>query len=495
MKSLQPIQTRLSSRKLTILETSARERTETETNVITLRDVLEGAQGTLHGEAPQDLMFGNVCHDSRQVVPGDLFIAIQGESFDGHNFVADAQRNGASGAIVAAERVDELSALGLPLVAVDETVAALQRLAAFWRTMYDVTVVGITGSMGKSSTKEVIAAVVSQRFKTIRARASFNNEIGLPLTLLEINPDTEVAVLEFGGAYRFGEITELAEIARPDIGVVTNVSHSHLQRMGSLEAIAETKTELPRSLPSDGVAILNGDDFRVRAMAEETSAEVVFFGLAPDCVLRARNVESHGLDGISFTLDMDGEEQHLNVPLIGAHSVHTVLAAIAVGRAMGMGLDEMLPGFEDSTIQLRLLTIPGINNSTIIDDTYNANPTSCLAALNLLDELEATRKVAIFGDILELGEFEDEGHRIVGRRSAAVVQQLISVGSKARIISEAALDSGMDAEQVLTFEDKESAIHHLSDVIQSGDIVLVKGSRGVKMEDVVDSLRDGTRQA
>jgi UDP-N-acetylmuramoyl-tripeptide--D-alanyl-D-alanine ligase len=463
--------------------------------VITLRDVLEGTQGTLHGPARQDLIFGHVCHDSRQATRGDLFVAIQGENFDGHSFVVGAQANGAAGALVRHDRVEELLPVGIPLIAVEDTLAGLQKLAAYWRTLYDVTVVGITGSMGKSSTKEVIAAVLSQSFETIKSRASFNNEIGMPLTLMEINPDTEVAVLEFGGAYRFGEITELAEWARPSIGVVTNVSHSHLQRMGSLEAIAETKAELPRSLPPDGVAVLNGDDFRVRAMADQTQAKVVFFGLAPDCEVRARNVESHGLDGISFLLEMDGDEQHLNVPLIGAHSVHTVLAALSVGRALGMGLDEMLPGFEDSTIQLRLLTVPGINGSTIIDDTYNANPTSCLAALNLLAELDAPRKVAIFGDILELGDFEDEGHRIVGRRSAAVVQQLISVGPKARIIADAALDSGLKPEQVIAFEDKATAIERLHDLIQEGDIILVKGSRGVKMEDIVDALRDGSRPA
>ncbi len=463
--------------------------------MISMRDVLEGSRGTLYGNASQDLMFNHVRHDSRQIANGDLFVAIKGENFDGHDFLEDAIAHGATGALVAESRVNDLLEHGLPLVAVDDTVEALQRLATYWRTMFDVTVVGITGSMGKSSNKEVIASVLSQNYPVVKARASYNNEIGMPLTIMEISPDTKVAVLEFGGAYRFGEITELAEIARPTIGVVTNVSHSHLQRMGSLEAIAETKAELPRSLPSDGVAVLNGDDFRVRAMADETQARVVFYGLAPDCEVRARNVESHGLEGISFTLDMDGEEQHLNVPLIGAHSVHTVLAAIAVGRALGMGLDQMIPGFEDATIQLRLLTLPGINQSTIIDDTYNANPTSCLAALNLLSELEANRKVAIFGDILELGDFEDEGHRIVGRRSASVVQQLVSVGPKARIITEAALESGMREDQVIAFEHKSEAIEQLSSIIQPGDFVLVKGSRGVKMEDVVDALRDRSRPA
>lgn len=463
--------------------------------MIALRDVLEGTKGTLQGDASPDLIFSRVRHDSREIEQGDLFVAVVGENLDGHDYVADAQRNGAAAAIIALDKVSTLSSLGIPLIAVDDTIAALQRLGAYWRSLYDVRVVGITGSIGKSSTKEVIAAVLSQRFQTIRARASFNNEIGLPLTLLEINPDTEVAVLEMGGAYRFGEITELAEMAKPLIGVVTNVSHSHLQRMGSLEAIAQTKRELPESLPPEGFAVLNGDDFRVRDMATGCVADVVFYGLAPDCEVRARQVESHGLDGISFILEMDGEEQHLSVPLIGAHSVHTVLAAIATARALGMGLDEMLPGFEDPTIQLRLLTIPGVNNSTIIDDTYNANPQSCLAALNLLDELDATRKVAVFGDILELGEFEDEGHRIVGRRAAAVVDQLITVGPKARIIADAAQDGGLKTNRIYTYENKETAIPRIAELMNAGDFVLVKGSRGVKMEEVVGALRDRTRPA
>jgi UDP-N-acetylmuramoyl-tripeptide--D-alanyl-D-alanine ligase len=382
-----------------------------------------------------------------------------------------------------------------PLVVVEDTIAALQRLAAYWRSLYDVRVVGITGSMGKSSTKEVIAAVLAQKFDTVRSRASYNNEIGLPLTLLEITPDTEVVVLEMGGAYRFGEIRELAEIARPDIGIVTNVSYSHLERMGSLEAIAETKVELPESLPPEGAAILNGDDFRVRAMAERTPATVVTYGLAPDVDIRALEVESHGLEGISFRLDFEGKRHSVKVPLLGAHSVHTVLAAIATGQALGMGLDEMLPGFEGPNIQLRLLTVPGWGGSTLVDDTYNANPSSCLAALNLLNELPAQRKVAVFGDMLELGAFEDEGHRIVGRRAALVVDRLITVGNKARIIGEAARESGLPDEAVLEIADKDGAVTALRELLQPGDYVLVKGSRGVAMEDVVNALRDRNRPA
>ncbi len=458
--------------------------------MITLRDVIEGTGGSLLGDADRDLLLRHVRHDSRQVVPGDLFIAVVGERLDGHDFLGQAIERGAGAAIVDRAHATGLTGLSLPLVVVENTVTALQRLAAYWRATFDVQVVGITGSVGKTSTKEVIAGVLSQRFNTVRSPGSFNNEIGLPLSLLDITPDTDAVVLEIGGAYAPGEIKALADIARPTIGVVTNVGHAHLERMGSIEAIAATKTELPASLPEDGVAILNGDDERVRAMADHCRCRVVFYGLAPDCQIRATDIESHGLEGISFILRFDGERHRIRVPLLGRHSAHTVLAALAVGTELGMGIDEMLPGFENPAIQLRLLTVPGIGGSIIIDDSYNASPTSCLAALNLLDDLDANRSIAVFGDIFELGSFEDEGHRIVGRRAAAVVQLLFTIGSRAKIIAEQAVASGLPQSNVYVATDKPELIEKLRASLRPGDIVLVKGSRGMRMEDIVEHLRD-----
>lgn len=466
--------------------------TEHET-MITLREVLEGTRGTLRGEASLEMRIPRVWHDSREIEPGDLFVAVRGEQLDGHAFVAQAFNRGAAAALVDRAHVDALADLREPLVVVDDTMAALQRLAGYWRARHDVRVVGITGSLGKSSTKEVVAAVSARRFRTVHSRKSFNNEIGLPLTLLEITPETEVVVLEMGGAYAAGEISSLAEIARPQIGVVTNVSHSHLSRMGSLDAIAATKAELPSSLPEDGVAALNGDDVRVRAMAERCRCRVLFYGLARDCEVRAENIESHGLDGTSLDLIAGESRYHLRVPLLGQHSAHTVLAAVAVGLALGMQVEEMLPGFRDPNVQLRLLTVPTTSGATLIDDTYNANPTSCLAALNLLSEMSAERRIAAFGDMLELGSFEEEGHQIVGRRAAAVLDLLFTTGVRARIIAEAAIASGLSPATVRAFDSKAELVDALRETLRAGDYVLVKGSRGVRMEDVVDALRDRNR--
>jgi UDP-N-acetylmuramoyl-tripeptide--D-alanyl-D-alanine ligase len=433
-------------------------------------------------------MVRRVWHDSRVIEPGDLYVAIVGERLDGHEFVAEAFARGAVAAIVDEAHAATLAELGRPLVVVDDTVAALARLAAYWRGLFDPIVVGITGSIGKSSTKEVVAAILSQRYRTVWSRASFNNEIGLPLTLLGIDPDTEAVVLEMGGAYAFGEITRLCEIARPKIGIVTNVSHSHLARMGSLEAIAQTKTELPAALPLDGVAVLNGDDERVRAMAAATRARTVFYGFGEDCAVRALDVRSHGLEGISFRLVLDGEVNHLHLPLLGRHSAHTALAGIATGWALGMGLDEILSGFDDPAIQLRLYTLPGVNGSLVIDDSYNANPTSSVAALNLLEEL-GERRIAVIGDMLELGSFAEEGHRIVGRRAAAVVDHLFVFGEMGRVLADEARSNGLSAEAVHLFEDKRALGATLRDLLRPGDVVLVKGSRGMQMEQVVAEIR------
>lgn len=458
--------------------------------MITLRDVLEGTNGSLLGDADLDLLLRRVRHDSRQVEPGDLFVAVVGERLDGHAFLGQAIQRGAGAALIDRKHAAGLAGVPLPLIAVENTVTALQHLAAYWRKVFDVQVIGITGSVGKTSTKEVIAGVLSRRFNTVRSPGSFNNEIGLPLSLLEITPDTDAVVLEIGGAYAPGEIKALAEIARPTIGVVTNVGHAHQERMGSIEAIAATKTELPAALPEEGVAILNGDDERVRAMADHCRCRVIFYGLAPDCQVRAVDIESHGLEGISFILRFDGEQYHIRAPLLGRHSAHTVLAAFAVGAELGMSIDEMLPGFENPEIQLRLLTVPGIGGSIIIDDTYNASPASCLAALNLLNDLDGKRSIAVFGDILELGSFEDEGHRIVGRRTAAVVQFLFTIGPRAKIIAEQAVASGLPLSNVYMAADKPDLIEKLRASLGQGDIVLVKGSRGIRMEDIVENLRD-----
>lgn len=455
--------------------------------MISLRDVLDGTGGTLSGDLAGDWLFQRVIHDSRQVQPGDLFVAIQGEVFDGHDFIPAAVEAGAAAALVRRDWAAVQDAQPVPFIVVDDPLTALQRLATYWRAMFKVPLIGITGSIGKTSTKQVVAAMLGERYRVLYSKGNYNNEIGLPLSVLDINPDTDVVVLEMGGAYAFGEITSLAGIARPSIGIVTNVTHSHVARMGSLEAIARTKTELIEALPENGLAILNYDDELVRGMAEHARCRVVFYGLDTKADIRAVDLESRGADGTSFTLAYRGRRDRVHIPLMGLHSVNAALAGLAAGFELGVGLEEMLVGLDRPNVQLRLILTPGMNGSTILDDHYNSNPKSTFAALALLQELEAKRKIAVLGDMLELGDYEEEGHRLVGGRVIDMVDLLFTLGPRARIIAEEArLHS--DTLQIASFEDKADLVSAIQEIIQPGDLILVKGSRGLFMETVVRDL-------
>ncbi|MGQ9516041.1 MAG: UDP-N-acetylmuramoyl-tripeptide--D-alanyl-D-alanine ligase [Anaerolineae bacterium] len=469
------------------------------TRALMVSDILMGLGGLLPDSARQkDRPIAGVVIDSRQAGAGTLFVALKGERDDGHNYVGDAFRNGAMMALVdhvvdvPAPVVDlrqpaEAVELSIPCcLLVDNTLEALQRLAAYWRSQFDVRVVGITGSVGKSTTKEMVWSVLRRRFRTLRSEGNYNNEIGLPLTLLRLDDTHERVVLEMG-MYALGEIRQLAQIARPVIGVVTNVGPTHLERLGSIERIARAKRELVESLPADGFAVLNKDDPLVCAMAECTPARVFYYGLDPSADVWASDIESRGLEGISFRLHYRGETLHIRIPLLGRHSVHTALAAAAVGLIEGESWEEIVTGLQDTSAHIRLVATPGMNDSIILDDTYNASPASSLAALNLLAELDG-RRIAVLGDMLELGDYEEVGHRKVGLRARDVAAKLIAVGWRARLIAEEALSAGMPAADVYSVDTNQEAIELLRSIVQPGDIILVKGSRGMKMEEIVAAL-------
>jgi UDP-N-acetylmuramoyl-tripeptide--D-alanyl-D-alanine ligase len=383
---------------------------------------------------------------------------------------------------------------------VPDSLAALQQAAAYWRRQHDVRVIGITGSVGKTTSKEVMAAVLSQRFRTLKSEGNYNNEIGLPLTLLGLGASHERVVLEMG-MYDLGEIAQLADIALPQVGVVTNVGPAHLERLGSIAHIAQAKAELPQALPlaeEGGVAILNSDDEWVMAMASQTQARVFTYGLRTDSDLWANDIEGEGLEGIRFCFHYGQETVHARVPMLGRHSVHTALRAAAVGLVEGLAWEEIMTGLRDQSAQLRLVAVPGPAGSTILDDSYNSSPTSCIAALNLLDELggrgEAGRKIAVLGDMYELGSYEKEGHRIVGRRARDVADVLVAVGSLGRIIGEEALKAGMLTGSVCLVETNAQAVECLRILLvpgPAGDRILVKGSRGMGMEEIVTALQSG----
>lgn len=447
--------------------------------------------------------------DSRQVIPGSMFVAIPGEKVDGHNFIGEAFRRGASFALIQKDMDASFPVLDVRSVSsidsftredlvpplclrVDNTVSALQKIARYWRRKLDLRVIGITGSVGKSTTKEMIAEVLSTRYRTLKSPGNLNNEIGLPMTILRLSRGHQRAVLEMG-FYVPGEIAFLCDIALPQIGVVTNIGTVHAERAGSQEAIARGKAELIQALPPapNGVAILNFDDPWVRKMEEKTKANVFFYGLSPEATLWADHVEGLGLDGIRFRLHYRGETLHVKIPLIGRHSVHTALRAAAVGLADGMNWQEILEGLSQGHTQLRMVAVRSQTGALLLDDTYNASPESMLAALNLLDELDG-RKVAVLGDMLELGPYERSGHEMVGLRAAQIANTLVTLGTRAHIIADAARRAGMRKNLIVEFEEFEPLVEWLKTNLTSNDAVLIKGSHGLRM-DRITTLLEGER--
>jgi UDP-N-acetylmuramoyl-tripeptide--D-alanyl-D-alanine ligase len=468
--------------------------------VLNLLDILEALTG-VRPQSPS-LVISEAAVDSRQVIPGGLFVALPGENQDGHEFIRDAFSRGANIAIIQRDVSKDLkqidlrkqgTKLSLPLeppycLRVDDSLNALQKIAGFWRSKQDIRVIGITGSVGKSTTKELITEVLSQRYRTLKNPGNLNNEIGLPLTLLRMGPGYQRAVLEMG-FYVPGEIAFLCELASPQVGVITNVGTVHAERAGSQEQIACGKAELIQSLPTapDGIAILNYDDPWVRPMAELTKARVIFYGLDPNADIWADHIEGLGLQGIRFQMHYKKELLHIKVPLIGQHSVHTALRAAAVGIAEGLPWAEIILGLQEGHAQLRLVAVHTESGALILDDTYNASPESTLAALNLLDELEG-KKIAVLGDMLELGPYEKQGHEMAGARAAEVASKLIAIGERSQIMVEAAKKAGMSSDRILWFPEAQQAIDVLVKTLEKGDVVLVKGSHGLRMDRIVTAL-------
>ncbi len=500
--------------------------------MLQLKHVCEGLTGVATLLPPELAArpISAVTVDSRAVQPGGLFVALRGERTDGHLYLADAFARGALATIAEARGIADCGLRIADYAAVDctspttvpmpetaghavshlqsprfifivpDTLTALQQLAAHWRAQMPATVIGITGSVGKTTTKEIVANVVAQRYVTLRSQGNLNNEIGLPLTLLQLTRDHQRAVLEMG-MYAAGEITRLCELARPTIGIVTNVGPTHLERLGSIERIAQAKAELVAALPranAGGVAILNADDPLVRAMAGLTHARVFTYGLNEASDLWADDISSEGLAGIRFRFHYGREAFHVHLPMLGRHSVHTALRGAAVGLVEGLSWTEIITGLQELRGQLRLMVVSGLHETTLIDDTYNASPVSMLAALHLLDDIASPavpgiangerRAVAVLGDMFELGAYEEEGHRVVGGRAAQVVNKLVTVGPRAHWIAEEALLTGMTSADVYPTDHNSDAIAVLQGLIRPGDVILVKGSRGMGMETIVDTL-------
>jgi UDP-N-acetylmuramoyl-tripeptide--D-alanyl-D-alanine ligase len=451
---------------------------------LSLAELVRGTQGALVGGHPTAVVRG-VSIDSRTCAPGDAFFAIQGHHRDGHAFVADARARGAGAAVVSRAPADLALPGDFPVVLVDDTTAALQRLAAFHRDRLALPVVAITGSMGKTTTKELSALVLARRYRVLKAAGSFNNQWGLPLTLLALEPAHEAAVLELG-MNAFGEIAALARLARPSLGVVTAIAPAHLQGVGSLEGVQKAKGELVLAIPPDGIVVLNADDPLVLGLARAARGRILTYGQAASADVRLGAV-TVASDGLAFTLTAGDARVDVRLPLAGRHNAWNATAAAAVGTALGVPLDEAAAALAGAAPVKGRLHWREAGGVRILDDTYNANPVSLRAALDALAARPGGRAWVVFGDMLELGPGSDDAHVEAGRWIAgAGAAGLATAGAGARRTAAAAQAAGCP--DVAALETPEAAAAHVAARVAPGDRVLIKGSRGMRMERGAEAL-------
>jgi UDP-N-acetylmuramoyl-tripeptide--D-alanyl-D-alanine ligase len=450
--------------------------------MLTVEDVVRGSRGALVGG---DLGVGvaGVSIDTRSLQVGEAFFAIRGPRRDGHGFLREAAARGAA-CLVVHQLPDDLPP-GVAVVLVDETTAALGRLAAYHRGRYSLPVAAVTGSNGKTTTKEMMAAVLSALGPVLKPEGSFNNQWGLPLTLLRLTPAHRALALELG-ANQPGEIAALAAIARPTVGVVTTVAAAHTEFFGSLDGVQQEKSALVRAIPPDGAVVLNADDPRVAAMAGAARARVLRYGTGPGVDLRG-TVAAAGADTLEIALEAGGARRTARLAFAGRHNLTNALAAAGAGLALGLGLEQVAAGLEAARPARGRCVWRATGALRILDDSYNANPTSMRAALDTLAAAGPGRRIAVLGDMLELGAVAEPAHRELGRALAAAgVAELVGLGPlMALTVAEARAAGLAEAHHAPSFED---TVALLLKRLAPGDLVLVKGSRGMRMERVVDAL-------
>jgi UDP-N-acetylmuramoyl-tripeptide--D-alanyl-D-alanine ligase len=416
--------------------------------------------------------------DSRTVAPGELFFAVKGERLDGHDYVNAALEKGAVAAIVQKGELHRYSDRSR-LLAVDDSLVALQTLATAVRKLWGKPLIGITGSAGKTTTKEAVAHVLAARFRVLKSEGNFNNHFGLPLMLLKLRPEHDVAVIEMGMSHA-GEIRALAKIAQPEIGVVTNVAPVHLEFFDSLAGIARAKYELIESLPAGGTAVLNADDEYVSQFGRDFKGKVITYGTRVTADVRAENVQTRGAEGSEFDLVIAGVHQPARVPLVGEHNILNALAAVGVGIARGLKPSEAVSALATLAPPDKRGQVLQLGNITVINDCYNSNPKALHAMVDALAAMKAERRIVVAGEMLELGPAGPDMHRAAGQHIAEKkIDVLVGVRGMAQEMVDGARHLGMEAEFVAT---PEEAAEWLAREARDGDVVLLKASRGVKLE-------------
>lgn len=434
-------------------------------------------------EADRQIEIRHVSTDSRTVGPGELFIPLVGETFDGHTFLESAAARGA--AAVLSDRRDILWQKPVPILYVDDTLAAYQAIAAGYRQTLHAKVVGVTGSVGKTTTKEMISAILARRFRTFHTEGNHNNLVGLPLTVLDTPGDTEALVLEMGMNH-LGEISRMTRVARPDVAVITNIGVMHIEFLGSRAGILKAKMEILEGLSPDGVAVFDGDEPLLWNCRNLVQQKVVFFGMEnPACQVRGKDIHSYN-GGVSFTCCVGDEEFPVELPVEGAHNVRNALAAIAATIELGMTREEIqeaLRRFENVGMRQRIYEAQGYQ---IIEDCYNAGPQSMEAAIRLLGERECKgRRIAVLGSMLELGHRASAEHYRIGRLAARNCDLLLAYGKEAKEYVTGALTGGMPQRDTLHFDAPEAVASALKMRAKEGDTILFKGSRGMRMEQII----------
>ncbi|HWR40063.1 MAG TPA: UDP-N-acetylmuramoyl-tripeptide--D-alanyl-D-alanine ligase [Patescibacteria group bacterium] len=449
----------------------------------TIREICKATGAQVIQESAK--VFHEVSTDTRTLQPGQLFVALTGDNFDGHHFIALAAEKGAAGAVLSRE-ISEVPP-GITVFIVKNTLEALQSLARFHRQRFDIPVIAVTGSNGKTTTKDMLAAALSSRFHVLKTEGNFNNEIGLPLTLLRLTKEHGAAVVEMG-MRALGEIRELVGIALPNVAVVTNVGETHMELLGSLENVASAKGELVEGIGENGLTALNADDANVRAMGKKSRGQVVYYGFGPEAFVRAENVRTRSQENQTVTT-FDCRSPRgmfpVELPAAGKHNVYNVLAAIVIAWELGLSPQEIQQGIHSFVPSAMRLSVLRRGRYTIVNDAYNASPMSMAAALETLQDLSSGRKVAVLGDMLELGPVAVEAHRRIGRQAANCgVEVVITVGTLAGHIADAAAEAGVI--HTMACDTHEQAVRELERRVQPGDTILIKGSRGMAMEKILD---------
>ncbi|TYQ13058.1 UNVERIFIED_CONTAM: UDP-N-acetylmuramoyl-tripeptide--D-alanyl-D-alanine ligase [Acetivibrio alkalicellulosi] len=455
-------------------------------DALSCAEIIKATNGMLLSGS-KDSIFNSVSTDSRNINTGDLFVPIKGEKFDGHEYIVESLKKGAVGSIT--EKDIKLDDKNKVLIKVEDTLKALRDISAFYREKFDIPFVGITGSVGKTSTKEMVSSVLGKVLNVLKTKGNFNNEIGVPLTIFGLDSFHQAAVVEMGMS-GLGEISRLTSIVKPNIAIITNIGLCHIEKLGSKKNILKAKMEILEGLNSKGLVILNGDDKLLYGLKGLLKYRTVFYGFEEGMDYQAYNVKSLGEKGSLFEIEIKAKEYKVKVPVPGIHNIHNALASIAAGIELGIPEDKIIAGIEEFTPGNMRLNIINHNGVKIINDAYNASPQSVEAAITVLADISSgKRTIAVLGDMYELGDLTYSSHFDIGKFAVSQgTDYIVAVGENSDIISSGAISAGAETDKVYKFKENNEAGKFLKDFIKNGDVILVKGSRGMKMEEIVNQL-------